>query len=242
MKYSAMLKFTLLLVAVVALFLGGCINVNNPEVKAVDFRASVRFVNFANTSTTMAVAMDHSASAAATVSFQSGSSYLDLPAGARFFSFTYGAANDTLHQALKANWQYSVYSEQEPSLGETARTYLFLQERYTFAETVPYPSGTQVVRFLDMSTDTTPTVQGGLTFHWMYASTDTTPDAALTFGQASPYYQANVSSSPKFMIVGSANDTLVAPTSVGASAGRYTVVFSGNKKASSWQANVFKEN
>lgn len=242
MKYSAMLKFTVLFVAVGVLFLGGCINVNNPEVKAVDFRSSVRFVNYANTSTTMAVAMDRATAATATVSFQSGSSYLSLPAGARFFSFTYGATNDTLHQALNPNWQYTIYSEYEPTNGDLARTYVFVQERYTFAETVPYPSNTQVVRFVNMSSDTAATVLGGLSFHLMFGTTDTTTVDPVTFKLASPYYQAPVSASPMFMIVGSANDTLVAPTAVAAGAGRYSVVFSGSQNASSWQAKVFQEN
>jgi hypothetical protein len=242
MKHSAMLKFKILVPVVVALVLGGCVKVNNPDVTAVDYRSSVRFANFANTGSSMAVNLDKSATATATVAFQNGSTYADLPAGARFFSFAYGASIDTLHQALTPNTQYTLYSEYEATNGDAGRSYVWVAERRTFASTVPFPSGMQVVRFINLSSDTAATVAGGLTFHYMYGTTDTTTNA-LAFGDASPYFQATASAS-QFLIVGALNDTLLSKTgtAIGATAGRYSVVFSGSKKASSWQAKVFSEN
>jgi hypothetical protein len=240
MKHSAMLKFTVLVLVVVALFLGGCVKVNDPELSATDLRSTVRFIDFANMPSSMVVSLDRSTSSTATVSFQNASSYMDLPAGPRFWSFAYGATTDTLHQALTPNTQYTYYSEYESTNRDTTRTYMLVSERRTFTGTVPYPSDAQVVRFINLSSDTAATVSGGLTFHLMYATTDTT--TTLAFGSASDYYQTPASNSPQFSIVGASGNTLVPATAVGVAAGRYSVVFTGSQAASSWQAKVFQEN
>jgi len=240
MKHSAMLKFTILVLVVVALFLGGCVKVNNQDVQAVDYRASVRFVNLANMPASMAVSIDKAA-AAATVSYQNASSYLNLPAGARFFSFAFGGTTDTLHAALTHDTQYSLYSVYEASNSDQARTYMLLAERMDYPSTVPYPANTQVVRFINASSDTAATVAGGLTCHLMYGTKDTT-SLPLAFGDVSTYFQVATSGAAKYMIVGAKNDTLIPATAVGASSGRYSVVFSGSKKTSSWIAKVFQEN
>lgn len=241
MKQTAMLKFTILVLVVVALFVGGCVEVNNPDVQAFDFRASVRFANFSNVGgASMVVKVDRSSATAATATYQAASSYVDLPAGARFFSFTYGGTTDTLHQALTPYTQYTLFSQGNA----TSRSYYTLTERRTLPGTVPFPSGMQEVRFLNISDDTSATVAGGLTFHLMYGTTtvkDTATDA-LVNPAVSDYYTAPVSGSPKYMIVGSAGDTLKTATAVGTAAGRYTVVFSGTQAGGGWVETVFKEN
>ena len=230
------------LAIVVAFILGGCVKVNNPDVQPMDFRASVRFVNFADMPTnTMAVTIDKSASTAATIAYQNGSSYLDLPAGARFFSFAYGATTDTLHQALTPYTQYTVYSEYEPKNGDQQRSYLLMSERAAFPTTVPFPANTDVVRFINLSSDTAATILGGLTFHLFYGGKDTASNP-LGFGDASPYYQAPSSANPQFMVVGSVGDTLMTASELSTVAGRFSVVFEGSKAASSWQAKIFREN
>jgi hypothetical protein len=245
MKHSAMLKFTVLFLVVVAAFLGGCVEVNNPEVSPTDFRSTVRFVNFANVTgaTTMSVAIDKSTATTATATFQNGSAYMDVPAGPRFWSFSYGSTTDTLRQALTPYTQYTYYSEYEPTL-DASRTYLLVSERRTYAGTVPYPSGAQVVRFINLSSDTAATVSGGLTFTLIHGASDGTSDtsATLGFGNVSVYYQAALSSAPQYMVVGAAGDTLKTATAVGAAAGRYTVVFTGSQAGSGWKETVFTEN
>jgi hypothetical protein len=241
MKHSAMFKFAVIMSAVLALYLGGCVEVNNPDVRPTDLRSTVRFVNFANMPNSMAVILDRSAATTATVTFQNSSSYMDLPAGPRFWSFVYGGTTDTLHHALTPSTQYTYYSEYEPTNTDTVRTYVLVSERRTFSGAVPFPSGAQVVRFINLSSDTAATVLGGLTFHFMYGTTDTTSDP-LTFASASDYYQTPASNSPQFSIVGASGNTLVPATAVGAAAGRYSVVFTGSQAASSWQAKVFQEN
>jgi hypothetical protein len=242
MKHSAMLKFTVFVVVVAALLLGGCVNVTDPIVSTVDLRSTVRFVNFANVpgAATMSVAIDNSTSATASVAFQSSSSYIDLPAGARFWRFSYGATQDTLRRALTPNYQYTYYSVYEPQNGDVARTYVLATERNTYAGTATFAPGTQVVRFLNLSSDTAATVSGGLTFHLMFGTTDTS--ATVSFGSATPYYQAALSSSPEYMVVGAAGDTLAGPTAVNAAAGRYSIVFVGSQAASSWTTKVLPEN
>jgi hypothetical protein len=241
MKHSAMLKLAVVVLAVAALSLDGCVNVNDPVVTPTDLRSTVRFVNFTNMAgaTTMSVAIDKSTATTASAAFQSGSAYMDLPAGPRFWSFSYGSTTDTLRQALAANTQYTYYSEYEPTM-DASRTYLLVPERRTFTGTVPFPSGSQVVRFINLSSDTAATVSGGLTFHLMYGATDTT--TTLAFGSASGYYQAALTGTPQYMVVGAAGDTLETATAVGAAAGRYSVVFVGTQAASSWQVKVFQEN
>lgn len=239
MKQSAMLKFTILVLGVVAFFLGGCVEVNNPVLKPTDLRSSVRFVNFANMpSSTMSVSIDKSTAVTATATYLNASTYKDLPAGSRFWSFTYGSTTDTLRQALTANYQYTYYSVYEP--GDASRTYLLAAERNTYAGTFTYAPGTQVVRFLNLSSDTAATVSGGLTFHLMYGTKDTS--ATIGYGASTDYFQAPLASSPKYMVVGAAGDTLVGATAVNAAAGRYSVIFVGLQASSSWQTKVFTEN
>lgn len=238
MKQTAMLKFTLLVLVVVALFVGGCVDVNNPDVQAFDFRASVRFANFSNVGgASMVVKVDRSSATAATATYRAASSYVDLPAGARFFSFAYGGTTDTLHQALTPYTQYTLYSQGNA----TTRSYYVVTERRTLPGTVPYASGMQEVRFINLSDDTSATVAGGLTFHLLYGTKDTTTDA-LTYPGISDYYSAAASSNPKYMIVGAAGDTLKTATAVGTGAGRFTVVFSGTQAGGGWVESVFKEN
>ena len=230
--------------SVVALSLGGCVKVNSPDVGATDFRASVRFANFVNLAGagTMTVNVDKSSSTTATVTLdQVSSPYSDLPAGARFFQFNYGGTSDTLHLALTAYTQYTMYSEFEPQNGDAARSYMLVPERRTFTGAVPFPADTQVVRLVNMSTDTAADVSGGLTFTFKGGSTDTMSDP-VAFGSASPYYQAAASSNPQYTIVGATGTVIQAATTVGAAAGRYSVVFVGSQAAGTWQAIVFKEN
>lgn len=242
MKHSAMLKFTIFVVVVVALLLGGCVNVTDPVLSTQDFRSTVRFVNFANyAGASMSVSIDHSTATTATAAFQSASSYYDLPAGSRFWSFSYGGTTDTLHQALTPNTQYTYYSEYEPTNGDQATSYVLVSERRTFTGTVPYPAGQQVVRFINLSSDTAATVIGGLEFDLMTADTSISA-TGLAFGAQTPYYTLPVSGSPQYMVVGAAGDTLMTATSVAAAEGRYSVVFTGSQAGSGWHVNVFKEN
>lgn len=241
MTQTAMLKFATFVLVVCAFFLGGCVEVNNPDLKPTDYRSTVRFVDLANMpSSTMTVSIDKSTSTTATATYLNASAYFDLPAGTRFWTFAYGSTQDTMRQALAPNYQYTYYSEYEPTNGDAARTYILLAERNTYSGTVAYPSGSQVVRFLNLSTDSAATVSGGLTFHLMYGTTDTTADA-LTFGTGASF-TAPASPAPQYMVVGAAGDTLVTPRAVGSAAGRYTVAFIGSQAASSWQTKVFTEN
>jgi hypothetical protein len=241
MKHSAMLKFAVMMSAVLALYLGGCVEVNNPNITPIDFQSSVRFVNLANTGSSMVVNVDKSASATATVAFQAASSYYSLPSGSRFFSFTYGATNDTLRQPLTPDYKYTFFSVFEPTNTDVARTYTLVAERNTYTGTTIFPAGSQLVQFFNMSSDTAATVSGGLKFHLMTATWDTSNASLVKFAGASPYWSAATSKSPQFMVVGSKGDTLIPATAVGAGDGRYGIVFSGSKKASSWSAKVFKE-
>ena len=242
MKHSAMLKFVVMLSAVLALYLGGCVEVNNPDISPINFQSTLRFVDLANMSgSSMVVNIDKSASAIVSVAFQGSSPYISIPSGTRFFSFAYGATNDTLRQPLTPNYKYTFFSVYEPTNGDAARTYALVAERNTYTGTKAFPSGSQLVQFFNMSSDTTPTVSGGLTFHLMTATWDTSNASPVGFAGASPYWSAATASSPEFMVVGSAGDTLITATAVGAGDGRYGIVFSGSKKASSWSAKVFKE-
>ena len=241
MKHSAMLKFVVMLSAVLALYLGGCVEVNNPNITPIDFQSPVRFINLANTGSSMVVNVDKSTTATATVAFQAASSYYSLPSGSRFFSFTYGAANDTLRQPLTPDYKYTFFSVFEPTVPGMVRTYSLVAERNTYTGTKAFAAGSQKVQFFNMSSDTTPTVSGGLTFHLMTATWDTSNASPVGFGGGSPYWSAPTANSPQFMVVGSAGDTLITATAVGAGDGSFGIVFSGSKAASSWSAKVFKE-
>lgn len=247
MKHIAMLKFTILFLVVVALFLGGCVEVNNPEVSPTDFRSSVRFVNFANVTgaTTMSVSIDHGTAVTATATFGNASAYMNLPAGPRFWSFSYGATNDTLNQPLSPNTEYTYYSVFEPTNGDATRNYVLVGDRVTYTGTVVYPSGTQLVRFINLSSDTAAAVSGGPTFTLTHGASDGTSDtsATLAFGTFSPHFKAALSSSPQYSILGADGSTvLAAATAVSASAGRYTVVFTGSQAGTGWHVTVFQEN
>ncbi len=247
MKQTAMLKFAIAAFIVCAFFLGGCVQVNDPVIKPTDFRSSVRFVDLANTGSSMAVTYDKPPVTAGSATYLNATAYLNLPAGSRFWTFAYGAAQDTFPYALTTNYQYSFYSVYEPSSGATARSYYIVPERNLYTNTVAYPAGKQVVRFINLSTDTAATVSGGLTFHLVYGSTDTTTNA-LTFG-GTQSFTAPASASNSFRIMGAATDTLgnlidtlVPTTTIGANPGRYSVVFVGSQANSSWQAKVLQEN
>ena len=241
MKHSAMLKFTLFVLVAVALFLGGCVEVNNPDVKPTDFRSTVRFIDFANLSGNMVVSIDNSSTATATVTYQSASGYINLPAGVRFWSFSYGGSTpDTLRQSITPSYQYSFYSEYDPSFDAT-RNYMLLAERNTYAGTAPYPSGMQQVRFINLSPDTAADVLGGLTFYFQSATVDTSSNP-VPFGGVAGFFQAAASSSPTYMVVGAAGDTLITGAAGAGAAGRYSVVFVGSQAAGTWTTKVFQEN
>jgi hypothetical protein len=227
MKQSGMLKFTIFVVPIVALVLGGCVNVNDPQLHPIDYRSTVRFVDLANYSTAM------------TVSFMGQSSYYDMPAGTRLFWYSYGTPKDTFKLAFNRDTKYTLFSAFDASNGDAARTYMLAFERLTSAS--PFPSDSQLVRFANFSSDTALSVDNSLVFHFTYGTTDKATDA-MAFSSLSGYYKAAASASNGFYAVSDATgDTVLAPTALPAAAGRYTVAFFGNRAASTWQAKVFQE-
>ncbi len=117
----------------------GCIDIDNPVVQPVDYRALAKFVNLKD-GATIKVNVDGT-DKLSSLPFGEASEYLDLPAGSRVFVFGPG---DTLKQALESEKKYSVFY-----VGKGSDSVLFAAERNTFDE--PFPSGKAFVRFLHLS-------------------------------------------------------------------------------------------
>jgi hypothetical protein len=237
------LKFGLAIIwsIVLTFYVPGCVNVDNADVGNIDLRTQIRFVNLANNGSSMSVTVD--GSVAATVDYSLGSQYLNMPAGTRAFIFAYGAAADTMLKAVDPNIQCTFYSIFESANGDTARSYLLVNERQTYAGTVATIPGHAIVRFINFSNDTTTTGPDGAEFHLTWVTPDTvaydTSMSALTFKSATPYYDVALSDGPEYHILSSRGDTVQSAALT--TQGRFSIVLFGSAAASTLQTKVFQE-
>jgi hypothetical protein len=232
MKLFLKFGLTLLLSIVLTFYIIGCVETDNPAISIMDQRSNVKFVNLSNLGASMSINVDGNSVAA--VNYGAASSYLDLAAGTRSFIFAYGARVDTLQKALDPNAKLSVFSVYEPLNGDVARTYYFSIERQTYSGSVSFIPQKVLVRFLNLTNDTTAN-------NVNVVLTDTSDHTTtVPIGGITSYIQSDLSANPSFVINGRFNNTLVTKTSLSAE-GRYAVVLSGNKVANSLHATVFKE-
>jgi hypothetical protein len=236
MKLFLKFGLTLLLSIVLTFYIIGCVETDNPAISTVDQRTNVKFVNLSNLGASMNVNVDGNSVAA--INYGAASSYLDLAAGTRTFVFAYGTKSDTVQRALDPNAKFSVFSVYEPLNGDLVRTYYFSMERQTYSGSVTYVPGAVLVRFLNLTNDTTTTNAKFIVSDTVTATHDSL--TTITNGGNSVYIQMSLSASPNFVIQGRFNNTLVAKTQLSAE-GRYAVVLSGNMLANSLHATVFKE-
>ncbi|MCX6120272.1 MAG: hypothetical protein NTX44_01480 [Ignavibacteriales bacterium] len=232
MKLFLKFGLTLLLSIVLTFYIIGCVETDNPAISTVDQRTNVKFVNLSNLGTSMNVNIDGNSVAA--VSYGAASSYLDLAAGTRTFVFAYGTKSDTVQRALDPNAKFSVFSVYEPLNGDLVRTYYFSMERQTYSGSVTYVPQKVLVRFLNLTNDTTATNVN------VVLSDTSDHSTTVAIGGNTAYIQSDLSANPSFVINGRFNNTLVTKTLLSAE-GRYAVVLSGNKVANSLHATVFKE-
>lgn len=198
----------------------GCINIDNPVVQPVDYRALAKFVNLKQ-GVTIKVNID-GADKVSSLAFESASDYLDLPAGSRVFVFGSG---DTLIQALASEKKYSVFY-----VGKGSDSVLFVPERNTFDD--PFPSGKALVRFLHLSPNL-----GTAKVIVNFAGKDSA-FSNISFKGGIPYL--SISSFPVKYTVISGTDTLVKAWDSGISGpGRYSVAVYGLR--SSLKIKLFKE-
>lgn len=213
-------KFTICLLVVFSLAylisLSGCIDIDNPVVQPVDYRAIAKFVNLKE-GVTIKVDVDGT-NKVSSLAFGQASEYIDLPAGSRAFVFGPG---DTLKKSLESERKYSVFY-----VGKGSDSVLFAAERNTFDE--PFPSGKALVRFLHLSPDL-----GSAEVIVNFAGKDSV-FSGVKFKGGTPYL--TISSFPVNYTVISGTDTLVKEITF---PGRYSVVVYGLKP--NLQIKLFKE-
>jgi len=222
-------------VLAVSLSLTGCVDVNQPAVHTKNYTSPARFVNLAVNSS-LAVMVD-GGSAVTGIAYGNTSAYIDLPSGSRLFRFSYSSVVDTLRQSLMSQYKYSIFVVYDPSTSVTSGTYVFLMERYTFES--PYPADSSLLRFVQLSPDTSATIKNGVSVTFSYGSRDTS-FKKISFQGNTPYLRVP-SNGVRFTVIGSNGDTLKSVSGdAGLSGlGRYSFVIYG--PASSLQKKLFKE-
>jgi hypothetical protein len=211
------------IIGVLTLFLNGCVKINDANVSATDFRSPVKFVDLVNTGTQSVSVVG--SGAVGTLNYGDPTAYISVPSGPRKFVFVYGSgAPDTLPQPLVANYKYSFFSIR--SSLDTAVTYALFYERNTYAGTDAYVPKNVLVRFINLSNDTSATISDGVSFHLKDTSSVNMSKSGIAFLASTPYYQAPVGKNPSFVVLGAKSDTLVPTTSI-SSEGRYSVVLYG---------------
>lgn len=243
MKIFRKFWLTIFWIIILTFYIEGCVNVDNPNAQPIDLRTSVKFVNLTNIGTAMNVAID--SSLVINVNYSSASSYTDLPAGVRKFEFTYGGVLDTMHRAIDPYAKCTFFSVYDSSNGDANRAYIIAFERHTYAGTVAFVPQAVLVRFINLTNDTAYTGPTGAEFHVVTGPrADTvafdTSKSDITFGTATPYYQAALSENPRYLILSGRGDTLTQATAV-SSVGRYSIVLFGSSAASTLQTKVLKE-
>lgn len=240
------LKFGLAILwsIVLTFYIVGCLDVNNANVSPIDLRATVKFVNFAHFGSSMTVTVNKTF--AATVNYDSLSTYLDLPAGTDSLFFRYSATTDTLVRALDPDKKCTIYSVFDSTNGDTARAYIVEYERQTYGGSVRFVPDSVLVRFLNLTRDTAYTGPTGIEFHVLTGPTadsvaHDTSRSAVTFAGATPYYQASISKFPRYMIISDRGDVLTPSTPIPSAEGRYAIVLSGSSSAGTLKIKVFKE-
>jgi hypothetical protein len=223
------------IIGVLTLFFNGCVKINDANVATTDFRSPVKFVDLVSTGTQSISVVG--GDAVGSFSYEDATSYISLPSGSRKFVFVYGtSAPDTLPQPLVANYKYSFFSIK--SSLDTAVTYALFYERNTYAGTVAYVPQNVLVRFINLSNDTSATISGGVSFHLKDTSSVDKSKSGITFLASTPYYQAPVGKSPSFDVLGAESDTLIHTTPI-TSEGRYSVVLYGT--IGSLKSKILKE-
>jgi hypothetical protein len=231
LKYGLMLLWSIVL----SVYLSGCIDTDSGTIPTVDQRTPTKFVNLANLGT-MNVNVD--GGTIANVAYGSASDYLSLATGVRNFIFTYGTRVDTLTTALAHDSKFSVFSVYDPLNGDINRTYNFVFERRTYPGTQTYIPQTSLIRFINLSHDTTAASVSFKIIDTVAATADIL-QSAIGFGTATTYYQINIANSPQFLVYNSYRDTLAARVAL--AEGRCSVVLFGNKRGGTLQVKVYKE-
>jgi hypothetical protein len=231
LKYGLVLLWSIVL----SVYISGCIDTSSGTIPTVDLRTSAKFVNLANLGT-MNVNVD--GGTVASVGYGLASDYLSLATGVRNFAFTYGSNRDTLTTALAHDSKYSIFSVYDPLNGDTNRTYNFIYERRTYPGTQTYVPQAALVRFINLSHDTTATSVSFKIIDTVTATADIL-QSAMGFGSGTNYYQIDIAHSPQFLVYNRYRDTLA--TGVALTEGRCSVVLFGNKKGNTLQVKVYKE-
>lgn len=216
---------------------GGCVDVDQPNVSTVDYRAFMRVVNVAAVAATVTV---DGATVASSLTTGNATNYVDLPAGSRKFAFAVGSARDTFNVGITPDSRWSYYVSSDP--GNTTGLYVRSGERNTFEAP---PANVALVRLLSMSADTAATITGGLRMVISYTRTDTaaTKDSSFTgiaAGVGTKFISGNFNAPISYTVVGAQGDTLRNRINAGiTSAGRYTIVMYGTRVSP--LSKVFKE-
>lgn len=177
-------------------------------------------------------------SVVASMGYKSTSDYLSIASGARTFIFSYSNAADTVITALGHDMKYSVFCVYDPLNGDKVRSYYFSSERQTYTGTQKFVPQAALVRFINLSKDTT---AASVTFK-LINSVDATQDSVLdgiAYGEATPYIQANIANQPQFTVYNNFNNILAVPTAL--TEGRFSVVLFGNKQGSTLEVKVYQE-
>jgi hypothetical protein len=231
LKYGSMLVWSMVFVV----FLSGCVDTDSGTIPTVDLRTTTKFVNLSNLGT-MNVTVD--GQNVASVGYGLASDYLELATGVRNFKFIYSNRIDTLTTALAHDSKFSIFSVYDALNGDTSRAYNFIYERRTYPGVQTYVPQAALVRFINLSHDTTAT---GISFKIIdtVAATADVLQSAIGFGTATAYYQIDLATSPQYSVYNRYKDTLAARVAL--TEGRYSLVLFGNKKGNTLQVKAFKE-
>jgi len=225
MKKTGKVKLVHLLAVSLIVSMVGCINVNDANIPVTDYRSLVKFVNLANTGTSMGVSVD--GNSVATVNYGAASDTINLPSGTRLFKFTYGSAFDTLRAALKSQYAYVAYAVSDPSVGVNKVSYYFFADRYIFSTGGVKDS--VLVSFANMSPDTAGNVAGGVGFILTIGTKDSTVATGIGLGKQTANIQVAASANPKYTITDANGNALINHVSLnGQALGRYKVVLYGS--------------
>jgi hypothetical protein len=246
MKLSITWWLNVLCSAVLILYVGGCVDVNNADVSTVDLRSSVKFINLSTVGSGINVSVDNNG-VINSLTYATNSTYQDIASGTRFFSVSYTgvpAILDTFRFALTPNYKFTYFVVCDPTGGDSTRSYLLYPERQTFNGTVVTVTDSLLVRFINLSNDTAASVTGGVKLHVTYKLTDTTSmdtsaASLLAFKGSTPYYQAPLSA--KYFVEGTDGSILADSVAISSTQGRFSVVSYGFLSAGKLKTIVLKE-
>jgi len=228
MRCKKMQIILLTFFTVLLLVCSGCVDIDNPNVKVIDMRTLVKFVYLGDVADSISIIID--GSLVAKLEKGKESEFINVQAGSRKIVLSNLAVSDTFYQSFIPDQKITFYCIYNSGSSEIINMSLFAHP--TYAGVIQYVPGSVLVRFANF---TNGTVSYTVIADTVSGAERTYDD--LAFGDISnngKYDTLKIKSItdkiiyPRFVVLGTSNDTIVGVTTVSDVAGRYTIALFGN--------------